>query len=117
MREIEILGVGLCLLVGGCALSPEERQDIIEASSDIAAERAASISYSEARDAGLSPADAEKVSDLAREAGREAAQAAAARLIPAKESGKRNRWGAAIASALVAVLQMFAGMSRKVALG
>ena len=117
MKRIEILGVGLCLLVGGCALSPSERQDIIEASSDIAAERAGVIAYSKARDAGLSPEDAEKMSDVAREAGRKAAEAAAARMVPAAERGKRSKWGAAIASALVAVLQMFAGMSRKVALG
>ena len=109
------LGFLLCgmLVVGGCALSPEERQQIIESSSEIAAEKASRIAFEKARGAGLSVEDAEKVADLARSESRKVVEGAVNRLIPQAESDKKSKWGAAIGSILVALLQMAAAMAKK----
>ena len=108
-------GVLLCsiLLLGGCALSPAERQQIIESSAEIASAKASQLAFEKARSAGLSIEDSERIAELARTESKKVAEKAAAKLIPKAESDKKSKWGAAVGSVLMALLQMAAAMAKK----
>ncbi len=89
----------------GCALTDDERRTVIDESARVAAE----LAHKKAIDAGLSEADAKKVADAARED----ATAIAARAIPKAEESKRGKFGAAVASILLALVQLAsAGLKR-----
>ena len=105
--------ISAMLVLGGCALSPEERQQIIESSVEIASEKASRMAFERARSAGLSVEDAEKIATIARVESRKVAEKAAEKMIPQAESAKKSKWGAAAGSALIALLQMAAAMARK----
>jgi acyl-CoA reductase-like NAD-dependent aldehyde dehydrogenase len=104
VAKFSIAFVGL--LVGGCSLNQQERQSIIDASGELAAERAGTLALVNAKEAGVSDEDAEKVAEYAREKARRAASEVASRLTPKVEEGKRSKVGAFFAALLMAALQL-----------
>ena len=98
--------VFVALLVGGCALNQQERQDIINTSAELAAERAGTLALVNAKEAGVSDEDAAKVAEYAREKARRVASEVASRLTPQAEEGKRSKIGAFFASLFMAALQL-----------
>ena len=112
-RALILVLVVVLPMVAGCALSPQERQEIVDASAEIAAERAGTWALVRAREAGVNAEDAEKVAKYAREEARRAASEAANRLTPRAEEGKRSKMGAFLGALAVALVQVLAGAGRK----
>ena len=109
--------VGSSFVVVGCSLSPSERQEIIDTSAEVAAERASTWALIRAREAGVGEEDALRVAGLAREEARRGAAEVAARLTPRAEARasekKRSKVGAFLAAFAVALVQVLAGVSRR----
>ena len=105
--------VGSSFVVVGCSLSPSERQEIIDTSAEVAAERASTWALIRAREAGVGEEDALRVAGLAREEARRGAAEVAARLTPRAEEKKRSKVGAFLAAFAVALVQVLAGVSRR----
>ena len=113
MKLVPICFLSLCLV--GCALTQAERDEIILASSEIAADRAGRFALLKARDAGLSEEDSERLATLAREESRKVARSIIDRAVPEAEEKKRSKTGAAIASVLMALLQVGVAAAKRAA--
>ena len=105
-------GLMVCFLTG-CALSPQERSQIVSQSAELAAERAGMLAMVKGREAGLSEEDARKLSAMAREEARHAASEIAERITPRAEESKRSKVGAFLGALAVALLQVLAGAGRR----
>ena len=105
-------GLMVCFLTG-CALSPQERSQIVSQSAELAAERAGRLAMGKGREAGLSEEDARKLSAMAREEARHAAAEIAERITPRAEESKRSKVGAFFGALAVALLQVLAGAGRR----
>ena len=105
-------GLMVCILTG-CALSPQERSQIVSQSAELAAERAGVLAMVKGREAGLNEEDARKLSALAREEARRAAAEIAERITPRAEESKRSKVGAFLGALAVALLQVLAGAGRR----
>ena len=106
---ILVLALGV---IGGCALSQEERQFIVDAAAEKAGQKAAAIAYEEAIKRGLSDEDAKKVSELARGVAAEEARRLAEKAIPAAETEKRSGWEKIVASAFMLLVQLGLGLKK-----
>ena len=104
MKILPIVCLSFCLI--GCALTQAERDEIIVAASEVAADRAGRLALLKARDAGLSEEDSAKLATLAREESRKVARSIIDKAVPEAEEKKRSKAGAAVASVLMALLQL-----------
>jgi len=104
MRLVPICFLSLCLV--GCALTPAERDEIVNSAAEIAADRAGRLAFDKARDAGLSEEDSARLANMARTESRKVARAIVDKAVPDAEEKKRSKTGAAIASVLMALLQL-----------
>ena len=105
-------GLMVCILTG-CALSPQERSQIVSQSAELAAERAGVLAMVKGREAGLNEEDARKLSAMARDEARRAASEIAERITPRAEESKRSKVGAFLGALAVALLQVLAGAGRR----
>lgn len=113
MRKI-CVGWVLVFVVGGCSLTTEERQSIIDMAAEKAGEEAYKKAYEAAVKRGLSEEEAKKFAEIAREEGAAAAMRIAEKAVPQAEDKKRSKTSAALASILLAVLQLgFGALGKK----
>ena len=101
------------LPLAGCALTDEERRAVVEESARLAGEQAARLAHERAVASGFDETEAEKVADLARKEAERGAARIAEKAIPRVESEKRGKFGGAIASALLFLLQVAGAATRK----
>ena len=105
-------GLMVCFLPR-CALSPQERSQIVSQSAELAAERAGMLAMVKGREAGLSEEDARKLSAMARAEARHAAAEIAERITPQAEEAKRSKVGAFFGALAVSLLQVLGGAGRR----
>lgn len=96
--------------LGGCAISPEQKRELVNEISIIAAAEARSIARSEAKKAGLSDAVADEIADKAASKAEELARKESEKRIPEKQKENKNKAGQTIAAIILAGLKMFSGM-------
>ena len=113
-QALALAGGLMVSFLTGCALSPQERSQIVSQSAELAAERAGMLAMGKGREAGLSEEDARKLSAMAREEARHAAAEIAERItLPQAEESKRSKVGAFFGALAVALLQVLAGAGRR----
>ena len=112
-QALALAGGLMVSFLTGCALSPQERSQIVSQSAELAAERAGMLAMVKGREAGLSEEDARLLSAMAREEARHAASEIAERITPRAEESKRSKVGAFLGALAVALLQVLAGAGRR----
>ncbi len=93
------------VLLGGCALTADERKAILDEAADIAAFKA----YEKAKSAGVDEESAKKVGEVARDEARKLVEKA----LPRAEAEKRSKFGGALASLLLGLLQLAGAAVRR----
>ena len=112
MKRAWLVGC-LALVAGGCALSAEERADIIEKSAALAGEKAFQITYDKLKKEGFTDEEARRVAELARAEAAELGGKLAERTTREVEEGKRSKFWGYVALGLQALLNLGLGAVKR----